>query len=100
MDDALANPTEVQQVTERRTEHRQFNGSFQQPDAGIFGPATRGERPPVLIADLGQGTVTNPVPPIYVTLKETMDFPSSTPSIFRDRFRGYPPCSSMTVKST
>jgi len=61
------------------TYHLEFNGSLQQPDAGIFGPATRGERPPVLIADLGQGTVTNPVPPIYVPLKETMDFPSSTP---------------------
>jgi len=60
------------------TYHVELDGWFQPTDAGIFGPTGEG-RTPVLIADLGQGTATNPPPPVYVPLVTTFDSPSSPP---------------------
>ncbi len=56
----------------------ELDGAFVPTSAGIFGPANREERPPILIADLGNGAITNYPPPIYVPLVTTFDFPSST----------------------
>jgi hypothetical protein len=58
--------------------HLELDGAFVPTSAGIFGPASRKERPPILIADLGNGTITNFLPPVYVPLVTTFDFPSST----------------------